>query len=202
MEGVWHVAEVGTENISFNFHFLVEWKVVTLGVDAAHDPLLQDGLPVSLDVSPLFWHLKRSFTFYRGSNICLNPIHIEDTRTTCEWEEGEMRLTKGCKQHCNCLLCDLLCTAVWCCSRLLRPSEDENITHLSQPVRTTGVVTWIQMPAPHSYASSSVRQWVPFCPYSCQAVLYAPSAGHEVVFMTSRSLVKCNNQSLCHLCVQ
>lgn len=35
-----------------------------------------------------------------------------------------------------------------------------------------------------------------------QTMLCVPSAGHISVLMTSRSLVKCNNQSLYHLCVQ
>lgn len=100
-----------------------------------------------------FWHLKMSLTFYRASNICLNQIlpysasRYQDNIWR-RWEEGLYVITKGCKQYCNYLFCDLLCTAVCCWSGLLRPPEDEkNISHSSQPVRTTA---WIQMPAPHT----------------------------------------------------
>lgn len=42
VEGVWLVvAEVGTEKNIFNSHFLVEYKVITLDVDAADDPSFQ-----------------------------------------------------------------------------------------------------------------------------------------------------------------
>lgn len=68
--------------------------------------------------------------------IKFSHIQHQDIKTTCEWEEGKMWVTKRCKQYCNYLLCNLLYAAVCCWSRLLRPPEDEkNTSHslLEQP---------------------------------------------------------------------